>query len=167
MIGRQGAGIAFRLHPRGIHRAAPARGAAPGGAAFHPGRGGLPDQIKIIIAALRRRAIGIAALLGFKDEAVPLVAIDPAKAARAIGFFLKHAAFKHIIVGGIIRPAAMGRGNADQRAQAVDEALRIGQFRTAGGAPIGNKVNNFASLPHPADNSTAPPRWQREIWVSA
>jgi len=61
MIDRQRLGIAFGL-PLGLHhRLGPAGHAAPGGAALHTRGGGLAEKVKIVLAALRRRAIGVAA----------------------------------------------------------------------------------------------------------
>jgi hypothetical protein len=45
-------------------------------------------------------------------------------------------ALKHIVILGIIVLAALGRIDADQRAESVHKALRIGEFRPAGYDPV-------------------------------
>jgi hypothetical protein len=42
--------------------------------------GGLAEDVEIVLAAFGGRPVCIAALLGLQDEAIPLVAIDPAEA---------------------------------------------------------------------------------------
>jgi hypothetical protein len=126
--------------------------AAPGGAALDAGAGGLAEDVEIVLALVCRRPVSLAALLGLQDEAVPLVAIDPAKALRAIAIVLEHAAFEHVIVVRIVGAAAGGRIDAKNAAQAVDEALRIGEFRPARIAPVGDEFLDFGRFPHHRDH---------------
>src|SRR3546814_3430883 len=72
-------GLGLRLH----HRLRPTWRAAPRGAPLQARRCCLPEQIKIVLATLRGGAVGLAALLRFKDERAPLVAIDAAEADRS------------------------------------------------------------------------------------
>ena len=139
MIGRQRLGIAFGLALRLKHRAGPAGRPAPRGAALDAGAGGLAENVQIVLAACRSGLVRLAALLGLKDEAVALVAVDAAKALRAVAIVLKHPALEHIIVVRVVGAAAIGRGHADQRAQAVGEALRVRQLRPTRIAPLGDE----------------------------
>src|SRR3546814_3400411 len=68
-------GLGLRLH----HRLRPTWRAAPRGAPLQARRCCLPEQIKIVLATLRGGAVGLAALLPFKVEDAPLVAIDAAR----------------------------------------------------------------------------------------
>jgi len=76
-------------------------------------------------------------------EAVALVAVYAAEALRAVAIVLKHPALEHVIVVRVVGAAAIGGGHADQRAQAVDEALRVRQLRPARIAPLGDKGVNL------------------------
>lgn len=145
---RQRLGIAFGL-PLGLHhRLGPTRRTATGGATLYPRGGGLAEDIKIILALAGGITVSLAALLGLKNEGVAFVAIHPAKALRAIAVVLKHAAFEHVIVVGIIGAAASGGINAQNVAQTVDKALRIGKFRPAGIAPSGNELIDLGKVGH-------------------
>src|SRR3546814_12447308 len=78
-------GLGLRLH----HRLRPTWRAAPRGAPLQARRCCLPEQIKIVLATLRGGAVGLAALLRFKDERAPLVAIDAAEADTAVAIVLE------------------------------------------------------------------------------
>src|SRR3546814_3344626 len=73
--------------------------------------------------------VSLASLLGLQDEAITLVAIDPAEALRAVAIVLEHAAFKHVIIVGVVGATAGRRLQPQQAAEAVDEALRVGEDR--------------------------------------
>ena len=136
MIGRQRLGIAFGLALGLEHGAGPAGRSASRGAARDAGAGGLAEDVEIVLAARRSGLVRLAALFGLKDEAVALVAVDAAKALGAVTIVLKHPAFEHVIVVRVVGAASIRRGNTDQRAQAVDEALRVRQLRPARIAPL-------------------------------
>src|SRR3546814_4379193 len=87
-------GLGLRLH----HRLRPTWRAAPRGAPLQARRCCLPEQIKIVLATLRGGAVGLAALLRFKDERAPLVAIDAAEADTAVAIVLEHAALEYIVI---------------------------------------------------------------------
>src|SRR3546814_5866494 len=65
--------------------------------------------------------VSLASLLGLQDEAITLVAIDPAEALRAVAIVLEHAAFKHVIIVGVVGATAGRRLQPQQVAEAVDE----------------------------------------------
>ena len=112
-------------------------------AAFETCGGGLAKDVEVGFALFGRFAVGIAALFGFQHEAMTLVSIDPANALGAVGFLLKHAALEHIVIVGVVGAAALGRIDADQGAQAVDEALRVREFGAAGQRPFCNDGFEF------------------------
>ena len=107
---------------RSPHRVLPA---CPGDDAWG---GGLPENVEVSFALFDRFAVGIGALLGFEDKAVAFIGINPAKALGAVGFFLKHAALEHIVIMAIVGAAALGRIDANQRAKAIHETLRVREF---------------------------------------
>jgi hypothetical protein len=122
---------------------------AAGGAALHPSSGGLAEQVEVVLAAAGGGAIRLAALLGLKDETIALVTVDAAEACRAVAIVLKHAALEHIIVERDIGLAAVRRFDAKQAAQAVDEALRVGDLRPAGLSPMPHEVVDRHTIPRP------------------
>ena len=115
---------------------------------FRRADGGLAEQVEIVLAALGGGAIGLAALLRFEDERAALVAVDPAEADGAVAVVLEHAALEHIVVLGIVGAAAVRRLDPDQPAQAVDEALRVRELRSARVAPLRDELFDVESLPH-------------------
>ena len=66
--------------------------------------------------------------------------IDAPETRRSVAIVLKYLALEYIVVEGIIAAAALRRRHTDQRAQAVDEALRIGELRPAGLAPTRDEI---------------------------
>ncbi len=75
-----------------------------------------------------------------------LVCVDSSETFSAIGFLLENAALEHIIIVGVVGAAALGRIDADQGAKAVDETLRVRQFRAAGQRPFGNEGFEFVVI---------------------
>ena len=128
--------VALGLH----HRLGPAGRAAPGGAALHAGGGGLAEEIDVAFAAIDGGLIGRGPLLGFENETAFAIGIDAAETGCAVAIVLEYSAFENIIVEGIIGATAVRRRHVDQRAKAIDEALRIGEFRPAGLAPMRDEV---------------------------
>src|SRR3546814_16771731 len=86
--------------------------------------------------------VSLASLLRLQDEAITLVAIDPAKALRAVAIVLEHAAFKHVIIVGVVGATAGRRAQPQQVAEAVDDDLRVGEFALPGLAPLNNNCIN-------------------------
>lgn len=128
VINRQRLGVAFCLQLRGVHRLHPTGRTAPGRSTLDARGGLLTEDVEIVLALAGSSAVSLAPLLGFQDEAIALLAIDPTEALRAVAVVLNDAAFEHIGVVGIIGSATIWRRNLDQRAEAVDEALCIGKL---------------------------------------
>src|SRR5204863_106403 len=95
------------------------------------------------VGLFSRASTRLRSLLGLQHERVALVSVDPSEALRTVGFLLKHPPLKHIIIVGVVGAATLGRIDADQRSEAVDEALRIGQLRAAGWCPFSDKGVNL------------------------
>jgi hypothetical protein len=145
MIDGQRLGIAFGLSLGLEHRRRPTRRSPFRRALLQFFRRGLAKEIRL--AALGRLAVGIGALLRLQHKAIALIGVQAAKAGRAVAIILKHAAFEHIVILAIVALAALGRIDADQRAEAVNKALRICEFRPAGYDPVGNERFEFVSGP--------------------
>ena len=97
------------------HRSGPRHVCVPAWLFDEPtGSRGLSEEIEIIIAAFRRPAVGVAALLRFQNEAAALVGVDPPEIARAVAVVLKHAALEDVIVRCVVGEAAIRHGNADE-----------------------------------------------------
>jgi len=75
-----------------------------------------------------------------------LVAVDPAKALCAVAIVLKHAALEDVVVMRVVGAAAIRGVHADQLAEAVDEALRIGEFGPSSFAPLRYKGINSPNI---------------------
>jgi hypothetical protein len=108
MISRKRLGIALGLPFCLDHRLSPTGRATAGRAPLHARARSLPKDVEIVVTFARGCAVGLAALFGFEDEHVALVAIDAAETLRAVAIVLKHAAFEHIIIVGVINLAAIG-----------------------------------------------------------
>nr|WP_253185904.1 hypothetical protein [Novosphingobium sp. NDB2Meth1] len=148
MIGGEGLGIAFGLALGLHHRLGPARGAPPRCAALDSRARGLAEQVEVVFAFGCRRPIALAALLGLKNEAAAFVAVDPAEALRAVAVILEHAAFEYIVVVLVVGTAPGRSIDAEQVAQTVDEALRVGEFATAGFTPMRDECINVGGVSH-------------------
>lgn len=133
MIGRERLGIALGLAGRALHRAGPLAGAALGHAAFEAFGGGLTEEIaqRVALAAFHCGNICRAALLGFENEAVALVAIDPAVRRAAVDLRLDDVAFEDIVVLLRVADSGMWRVDAEQDAQIGNEQLSIGTLVAA------------------------------------
>ena len=148
MLDRQSASIAFRLTLGLDHCLRPARSTPSRGAALHARAGGLAEQVEIIFTASGGEPVGVAALLGLEDEGVALVAVDPAEAGGAITVVLKDTSFENIMVMRIVGTAAGWWIDAEQTAQAIDEALCVGELRAAGIAPCGDEAFDRVRATH-------------------
>ena len=138
MIKRERLGIAFGLSLGLEHRGGPARRAAPRGALLQLLRGRLAKEI--CLTAFGCLPVRIATLLGLQHKAAPLVSVQSPEALGAVAIVLKHAPFEHIVILRVIGLAAMRRGHAQERAQAVHEALGVCQFGPAGDRPFGDEL---------------------------
>ena len=127
---------------------APTRRPAPRRAALHPRGCGLPEQVEIVLAACRRRAVGVAALLGFKNEAAALVRIDPPEIARPVAIVLKHAALEDVVVMGVVGAASIRGGDPDEGAEAVYETLCVRELGPAGFPPLADEVVDRGGVRH-------------------
>jgi hypothetical protein len=136
MIDWKRLGIAFGLALGLDHRLGPARSPATRRAALHPRGRGLPEEVKIIIAAFRRFAVGVAALLGFENEAAAFVRVDPPEIAGPVAIVLKHAALEDIIIRGVVGETAIRRVDANEQTKGVEEALSIGELGPARLSPM-------------------------------
>src|SRR3546814_2071501 len=94
MVDGKRLGRAFGLALGLDHGFGPPGRTAPGGAALYAGAGGLAENIEIVITLVGGSPVSLASLLGLQDEAITLVAIDPAEAMRAVAIVLEHAAFR-------------------------------------------------------------------------
>ena len=83
-------------------------------------------------------------------KAVAFVAVNPPEALRVVAVVLKHSALEHVVVTSVVGLAPVRLGHANQGAEAVDEALRVREFRTACLRPVLNKCRYLFSLPHGA-----------------
>ena len=136
-----------RTRPRDA-AAASADASASSRAALHADGGSLAEKVQVIIATFCRRPIRIATLLGLKDEAVALVAVDPPEALRPVAIVLKYAALEDVVVVIIISLAA-GRGwHAQKVAKAINKALGVCEFGAARIAPMGYKMFNVCGVSH-------------------
>src|SRR3546814_991604 len=97
MVDGKRLGIAFGLALGLDHGFGPPGRTAPGGAALYAGAGGLAENIEIVLTLVGGSPVSLASLLGLQDDAITLVAIDPAEALSAVAIVLEHAAFKHVI----------------------------------------------------------------------
>lgn len=148
MIDGERLGVAFGLTLGLHHCLGPTGCAAPGGAAGDTGFGGLAEDVEIVLALVGRRPIRLAALLGFKDEAAALVAVDPAEAGGTVAIVLKDAALEDVVVRGIVSLRAARRIDTEQPGQTVDEGLGVCEFAAAGAAPFSYKAFNFIGFEH-------------------
>ena len=79
----------------------------------------------------------------------------------AVAVVLEDAAFEDVVVMRVVGATAVGRGDADELAQAIDEALRVGKLRSACVPPLRNKTLDVRKIPHACEKSTGSLRWQQ------
>ena len=115
----------------------------PRRAAFHPLGGGLAEHVDVVATLGLGGGVEARTLLRLEDEGAALVDVDPAEAGRAVAIVLEDAALENVVVEGVVGAAALGRRHADQCAQAVDEALGVGELGTASVAPLRDEVTDL------------------------
>ena len=81
-------------------------------------------------------ALSLGGLLGFKDEAVALVAVDPPGRARAVGQLEVDGAFEDVVVLCVVFLLRARRLHVQQVAQVDHERLRVAALRAAGLGPV-------------------------------
>ena len=139
---RQRAGVVGGLLAGLAHHRVPGAGAALGVAGL--GRG-LFRREQAGLTAGARLALALGGLLGLQDEAVALVAVDPAGRAGAVGQLEEDRALEDVGVARVVLLLRARRFHVQQVAQVDHERLRVAAFRAAGPGPVGDKAVDVAA----------------------
>lgn len=98
----------------------------------------MPIPRGVVVA---RKSVGwLAALLGFEDEAIAFIEVDPTGGGGTVRVVEGRGAFEHVGVLGCLRRSGIGTRHADEVAELEQEGLKVGAFGGARVFPTANEI---------------------------